>query len=202
MNNAKWVAILGLVASIAAGVVARSQEQPAAPAPAAVVPEDQRATDDQLNRLFEVMRVKQQMASTMQMMPQLMKQQFDQNFKATEKEMEKDHPEMASMTDEQRQSAAKVMEKFMNQAMTLYTPEEMMADMKALYGKHLSATDVDATIAFYSTPAGQHILDMVPAVMQEFLPTMMLKMQAKMRPLIVEMSKEMADIAKSSGARQ
>jgi hypothetical protein len=198
MKMAKWIAVvvvLGVV--MVPWTVARAQDQPTAPAAASapVVPEAERATDEQLNRLFEVMRIKQQMASATQMMPQLMKQQFDQSFKEMEKEMEKDHPEMASMTDEQRQAAAKVMEKFMSKAMTLYTSDEMIADMRELYGKHLTAADIDATVAFYSSPAGQHFLDMVPAIMQEFLPTVMQKVQAKMRPLIVEMSKEMAEIA-------
>jgi hypothetical protein len=200
MKIAKWMAIVALGAVVVPWTQARAQDQPVAPTAAAepIVPEAERATDEQLNRLFEVMRVKQQMASTLQMIPQLMKQQFDQNIK----DMEKDHPEMGSLPDEQRQAAAKVMEKFANKAMTLYTGDELMADMRELYRKHLDRTDVEATIAFYSSPAGQHILDMVPAIMQEFLPTMMQKIQAKMQPLIVEMSKEMAEIMQPSGTQK
>jgi len=38
------------------------------------------------------------------------------------------------------------------------------------------------------------MLDMVPVIMQEFMPTAMQKMQAKMRPMLAELSKEMAEI--------
>jgi hypothetical protein len=44
------------------------------------------------------------------------------------------------------------------------------------------------------------MLDMVPVVMQEFLPNFMQKMQTRMRPLLVEMAKEMAEIAKPAEA--
>jgi hypothetical protein len=75
-----------------------------------------------------------------------------------------------------------------------------MADVKAVYQRHLTGNDVENLITFYGSPSGQHMLDMVPAMMQEFLPQAMQKIQAKIKPLIAEMSKEMVDVAQSSGA--
>lgn len=191
MKGTKWMAMAALGVLMAPWMMVKAQDQPAPATAATVIPEDQRATDEQLNRLFEVMRVKQQMAAATQAMPQIVKQQFQQQMQ----ELEKDHPELASLNDEQREAMGKVMQKFMGQAMTLYGTDEMMADMRALYQKHLSRSDVEATIAFYSTPAGQHVLDMVPAMMQEFLPNVMAKMQTRMRPLILEMTKELTELA-------
>jgi uncharacterized protein len=198
MKKRTFAATMALILSMAPWMNARAQEQASPSTAVPAIPEDQRPTDAQLNRLFEAMRVNQQMAAARQAMPQLMKQQFDQQVR----EMEKDHPEMASMTDQQRQAVSKIMQKYMSQAMTLYTPEEAMADMRTIYQKHLSQADVEAATAFYSSPPGQHILDMVPAIMQEFIPSMMTKMMTKMRPLIVEMSKEIAAVMKPSGANQ
>jgi uncharacterized protein len=104
---------------------------------------------------------------------------------------------MNKLTPEQQQASAQVMNRFMTQAMTLYTSGEMIADMKAIYQRHLTGSDVENLITFYNSPSGQHMLDMVPVIMQEFIPSAMQKIQDKMRPLLVEMAKEMAAISQS-----
>jgi len=190
MKSAKWMVALALMAGMAPWTVARAQEQTAPTGAAAVIPEDQRATDAELDKLFEVMRIRQQMAATATMMPQLIQRQITEQIK----EMEKDSPQMASMSAEKRQAAEEITQRYMKRAMTLYTPDEMMADMKAVYRQHLSGPDVEAITAFYSTPAGQHMLDMVPVMMQEFMPKVMGEMQAKMKPLILEMQKELVEL--------
>lgn len=186
-----------MVAAFAAApfAVAAQAQEAAAPA-AAVVPADEQPTNQQLTRLFEVMRIKEQMESTSKIMPQLMQQQFDQQAK----EMEKDHPELKSMTPEQQKASQEVMSKFMGKAMNLYTGDEMMDDMKAIYKRHLTKSDVDGIIAFYSSPAGKHMLDMVPVIMQEFMPEAMERMQSRMQPLILEMQKELMEISHSAPA--
>jgi hypothetical protein len=139
------------------------------------------------------MRVKQQMSSMTRTMPAIVQQQFQQQLD----QMKKEYPQMASLSEEHKQAMSKVMGSFMERAMTLYSTDEVISDVTALYQKHLSRPDVEATIVFYSSPAGQHVLDMVPAVMQELLPAVMQKMQDRMKPLIMEMTKQMAEIATS-----
>lgn len=162
--------------------------------PVQVVPTDQQPSDAQLAKLFETMRVKDQLATTTKMMPMLLQQEMRQNFA----EIEKQHPELRTMTDAQRQQVSGIVGKYMTKAQSLYTPDEMLADMSAIYKKHLTSADVDAVTAFYGTPAGQHLLDMNSAVMTEFMPTVMQKMQKRMQPLILQMSQEMADALKSA----
>jgi hypothetical protein len=55
---------------------------------------------------------------------------------------------------------------------------------------------VDAFIAFYATPAGQHLLDAQPAIMQEYMPLVMSRMQVRSKALSEEMMKEVGDILK------
>jgi hypothetical protein len=170
-------------------------DQPAAsPAPAAVIPLDQQATKEQLAKLFELMRVREQLASVTKLMPTLLQQQMQAQFQQSQK----DHPEMASMTEEQQQAFGKVMNKYMERVMTLYTSDEMIADMSALYQKHLTRSDVDGMIAFYSSPAGQHMLDIVPVIMQEFMPMVMNRVQERIKPALDEMTKEMEGVIKPS----
>jgi hypothetical protein len=176
-------------------VFAQAQaEPPAAPAApaasAATVPLDQQPTKEQLAKMFELMRVKEQLASVTKMMPALMQQQMQAQFK----QMQKDNPELTAATDEQQQAMAKVMSRFMERVMNLYTSDEMIADMSGLYQKHLTASDVDGIIAFYSSPAGKHVLDMAPVIMSEFMPTVMQRVQERIKPLTDEMEKEMKEV--------
>jgi hypothetical protein len=165
-----------------------------APASAAstTIPADQQPTKEQLTKLFELMRIKQQISSMTKMMPAMMRQQMQAHVK----EMQKNHPELAAMTEEQRQASMKVESKFMEKVVDLYTSDEMIADMEGIYQKHLTRSDVDGIIAFYSSPAGQHMVDMAPVIMQEYVPLMMQRTQERIKPLMDEMSKEMEQIAK------
>jgi hypothetical protein len=196
MKKANYIAVV-----IAAGMslipcMAIAQEaanQPAStPVAATNVPADQQATKVQVAKMFELMRLHEQMASVTKMMPALMRQQFNEQAK----QALKDHTEGASMTEEQEQATEKIMNKFMGKVVDLYTSDEMMDEMGSVYQKHLTRSDADGIITFYSSPAGQHMLDMMPVIMQEFMPSMMQKMQERMKPLIEEMSKEMEAIRK------
>ena len=172
------------------------QAQEQQPQPATVVPADQQPTDAQMAKLFEVMRIKEQLATTTRMMPLMMQQQIKQQLA----EMEKQKATPQPMTDQQRQAQAEIMTRFMTKVLTLYTPDEMLADMAAVYKRHLTGADVEAVTAFYGSPAGQHMLDMNSAVVSEFMPAVMQKMQARVQPLVLEMSKEMAEVMKAPAA--
>jgi hypothetical protein len=170
-----------------------SAQLPAAPeAAAATIPADQQPTKEQLLKLFELMKVRDQLASVTKMMPALLQQQMQ----AQMEQMKKDHPEMAAMSDEQHQEAAKVMNKFMARVFDVYNADEMISDMAGIYQRHLTRSDVDGMIAFYSSPAGQHMVAITPVIMQEYMPLVMGRMQERMKPLIEDLGKEMEAIAK------
>ena len=196
MKSSKWMAMAALVLLIAPWMAAKAQDQAAPAAAAQVVPEGQQATQEQIEKLFQVMRVKEQMATVSQMMPQIVRQQFNQQIE----DMKKEHPEMSSLTPEQQQAMGQVMQKFMSRIMSLSTGDEMIMDMGDLYRRHLTQADAGAAIAFYGSPAGQHLLDLAPTVMKEFMPMEMAKLQTQMKPIIEQMSKEMEAIAKPGGA--
>ena len=192
-----FAAALGMM-MLPCAAFAQAPAAPPSTAPAAVLPEpsvipaDQQPTKEQLTKLFELMRIKQQMSSMTKMMPAMMRQQMQAHVK----EMQKNHPELAAMTEEQQQASMKVESKFMEKVVDLYTSDEMIADMEGIYQKHLTRSDVDGIIAFYSSPAGQHMVDMAPVIMQEYVPLMMQRTQERIKPLMDEMSKEMEQIAK------
>ncbi len=127
-------------------------------------PSDQPTHDDMM-KMFEVLRVRQQTEGVMKTMLAQMKQQI-------EGDIEKRYP---SLSQESKQK----IEKMINDSVNLYPVSEMLEDLTPVYQKHLTKTDVDAIIGFYSSSAGQHFLDQMPTMTQEAMQVMLAKLQAR-----------------------
>lgn len=198
----KFLATALVIGFVASAAFVRSQAGPppagtSTPSPDSAqpaIPPDQQPTKQQLAKLFEVMKVREQTASMMQMLTGMIQQQVRQQ----EKEMTANQPESANLTPEQRAALDGVMNRILEKALNLYTVDEMLDDMAALYQKHFTRQDVEAYIAFYSTQAGQHLLTIAPVIMQEYMPVVMQRVQERSKDLTAEMSKEIADVLKSS----
>ena len=180
--------------AIAVGADGTMQQEKTA---AAIAPENQ-ATTDQLAKLFEVMRIKQQMASMRMMVPGMVQQQIQAAMKQTEDSM----PAGSKPTPEQREKMQAVMSKYVGKAMDLYPTDEMLADMTAIYQRHLSKDDVDGLTTFYGSPAGQHLLDAQPVIAQEYMPLVMGKVGQRSQVMMKEMMKEMADVVPANKPTQ
>jgi hypothetical protein len=128
----------------------------------AAIPVDQQATKEQLTKLFELMQVKEHMAATIQTVE---KQLF---AKATQSQKSQGDVAGAAI-------ASKLMEQLIN-------PDEMLADMIAIYQKHLTRSDVDGMIAFYNSPAGQHWIAVQPVITKEYMPIIMKRVQERLHP--------------------
>jgi hypothetical protein len=191
--------VIGFVVS-AAFVRSQAGPPPAATTTASpestpsAIPPDQQPTKAQLAKLFEVMQIREQAAALTQMFPAMIQQQVRQQ----EKEMTANLPESATMTPEQQAALDKLTDRFLEKAMNLYSVDEMLDDMAVIYRKHFNREDVDVYIAFYSTPAGQRLLQMTPVIMQEYVPVVMQRVQERSKALTDEMSREIADVLKSS----
>lgn len=176
----------------AVGADGKMQQEKQAPT---IAPENQ-PTTEQLTKLFEVMRIKQQMQSMRQIVPSMVQQQIQSAMKQTEAQL----PAGSKLTADQREKVQAVMNKYVGKAMDLYPADEMLTDMSAVYQKHLSKDDVDALIVFYSSPAGQHLLDAQPAIAQEFMPVVMSKVTQRSQVMTKEMAKEMSEIIQEKPA--
>ncbi len=196
MKRAIWMAAVGLALTSCGAFAQAPAEQPAPVAETAQpaeIPADQQATREQLQKLFEVMRIRQQMQSLTQMMPTLVERQMRQQMQAmAAKETDGKGP-----TPEQQEAMAQVMKNYMEKAMNIYPVEQMLDDMSAVYQRHVSRADVDAFIAFYSSPAGQHLLDAQPAIMREFMPMVMQNVQERSKAMREEMVQAMEAIFKT-----
>lgn len=161
-----------------------------------IAPENQ-ASSEQLAKLFEVMRIQDQMKSMRQIVPSMVQQQIHAAMKQTEAGL----PAGTKLTPEQREGMEKVMNKYVQKAMDLYPADEMLTDMTTIYQRHLSKDDVDGLIAFYGSPAGQHLLDAQPMIAQEFMPIVMGKVSERSQAMTKEMMKEMSAFTPSASAK-
>ena len=76
--------------------------------------------------------------------------------------------------------------------------DEMMQAMVPVYQKHLTKGDIDALVAFYSSPTGQKMLREMPAVMGEAMEAMMPVMQKYMATVKDRIDQETANAMKES----
>jgi hypothetical protein len=73
--------------------------------------------------------------------------------------------------------------KSMDDMLKSFPYDELIDVMIPVYQKHLTKGDVDALVAFYSSPTGEKVLTEMPAMMSESMQAatgVMQKMQAKM----------------------
>ena len=152
---------------------------------ASAVAEADRPTKEELNRLFDVMKVRVQMDSMLQVMPQTIQQQLQ----SQQDSFEASAPG-GKLTPEQKAAVGKVTAKYAEKAMHMYPEDEMIADIMTVYEHHLTKADVKGIIAFYQTPAGQHLLEQQPKMMQEIMPLIMQKAQDRSKVLFEEYVKE------------
>jgi hypothetical protein len=118
-------------------------------------------------------------------------------MQAQAKEIEAKHPECDLSKPEHQAAFNKVMNQFMEKAFNIITIDEMLDDMTAIYQRHINRTDVDALIAFYSSPAGQHLLDAQPVIMQEYMPMVMKRVQERSTALTQGLVNDLEELAKS-----
>ncbi len=160
-----------------------------APAAASVIPIDQQPSKEQLAKLFDAMRVRDQMKAMRTMVPSMVQQQI--------KEQSRQMSAGTKLSPDQQVRAEKIIARYTERAMDVYPPEEMIDDMTGIYQRHLSREDVEGMIAFFTSPAGQHLLDQQPVIMQEYMPVVMKRVTERSKTLTAEMMKEMAAATQS-----
>jgi hypothetical protein len=198
-NPLKLAALIALVSIAAPWPHAQAQssmpavstnEQPVSATP---IPEDQQPTKDQLAKLFEVMRLRQQLQSYLTMMPAMIQQQIQTQFKDATSKLGGE-----PLTADQQAQLDSVMHKYLEKAVNVVSIDEMLGDMGTVYKRHVSSSDVDAYIAFYQSAAGQHLLDAQPAIMQEYMPLAMDRVKERSKELTDQMIADIQELTKTT----
>jgi len=91
--------------------------------------------------------------------------------------------------------------KMMDDMMNKMPFDEMMQAMVPAYQKHFTKGDMDALIAFYSTPTGQKMLQQLPAVMTEGMEAMMPLLKKNVDRMTERAQEEIAEMMKDSSRK-
>lgn len=133
---------------------------------------DASASPDDIKKMFDVMRIRDQM--------KLVMEQVYQQMRAMERDqIENQRP---SATDEDFAKLDAIAEGVMK-GMSV---EGLLDDMIPVYQKHLSKADVAAMIGFYSTATGQKILGEMPSMTTEGMQAM----QPRLRKMVDDATRQ------------
>jgi uncharacterized protein len=91
-------------------------------------------------------------------------------------------------------------DKMIDDMMTDFPVEEMLRAMIPVYQKHLTRGDIDALVAFYSTPTGQKFLREMPAILAEAMQASSGIVQKMMTKAMQRVQDEIAQAQKENDA--
>jgi hypothetical protein len=120
---------------------------------------------EDVQKLFDVMASREQMA-------QMMQQVFAQARTLNRDEIKKRHPDI---TADQLASMDRQSEELLKN----FPLDEMLSDMIPIYQRHFTKTEIDALTVFYSSPAGQKYLHEMPAVTADTMRTVYPRIQTE-----------------------
>jgi uncharacterized protein len=150
---------LRLVAILLIAAAAFAQ-QPAPPTT------DTPASKQDIQRLFEIMQIHQQMR---QVMDAMMKQQTALLHETLKRRYPQTSADRIARADRLIEEATKDM-----------PMDAMLDDMIPIYQRHFSKTDIDAMSAFYASPTGQKVMQEMPALTSESMQASYARMQKQM----------------------
>jgi uncharacterized protein len=123
------------------------------------------ASKEDVQKLFDVMASREQMA-------QMMQKVFAQMRTLNRDEIKKRHPDI---TAEQLATMDRQSEELLKN----FPLDAMLSDMIPVYQRHFTKTEIDALSTFFSSPAGQKYLHEIPAVTAETMKAVYPRIEAE-----------------------
>lgn len=142
-------------------VVTATLAQQATPSPS-----DAPAAKEDIQKLFEVMQIHQQMS---QVMDSMVKQQTALMHETLKKRYPQTSAEKIAQAD-----------RLLEETMKDMPMDAMLDDMIPIYQRHFSKSDIDAISAFYASPTGQKMMREMPALTSESMQASYARMQKQM----------------------
>lgn len=137
------------------------------------------ATKEQVQKLFEVMQIRQQSHLMIDSLQKQMQAMSTQTIKAR-------YPQI---TAAELARANKISEDVMKDVPI----DAMLDDMIPIYQKHLTQADVDAMIVFYSSPTGKKLMQQMPEITQEAMQVSYHRMQKQIDAVMERVDESMKE---------
>jgi hypothetical protein len=130
---------------------------------------DAPATKEDIQHLFDVMQIHQQMR---QVMDALMKQQSALIHETLKKRYPQSSADRIARADQ-----------LIAETMKDMPMDAMLDDMIPIYQRHFSKTDIDAMSTFYASPTGQKMMREMPVLTSEAMQASYVRMQKQMEAI-------------------
>jgi len=147
-------------------------------------PADLPATQADVDRYLQAMHSREMMAQMVEAMSKPMHKMMHEQYL---KDKDKLPPDFEAR-----------MNKMMDDMLKDMPWDEMLQAMAPAYQKHFTKGDMDALVAFYSSPTGQKVLREMPALMADSMETIMPIMRQHIDKVTVRMQQEVVAMMKES----
>jgi uncharacterized protein len=152
---------LAVILLIASAAFAQQSASPTADAP---------ASKEDVEKLFDIMQIHQQMR---QVMDAMMKQQSAMVHETLKKRYPQTSAEKIAQAD-----------RLIEETMKDMPMDAMLDDMIPIYQRHFSKIDIEAMSTFYASPTGQKMMQEMPALTSESMQAAYARMQKQMDALM------------------
>jgi hypothetical protein len=142
-------------------------------------------TAAQVMKFFEVMHIHDQMQSMLQTEQKQINIMMSDMFKK----------ELPTASPKQRADFEKLISSAMNELTTNYPLDDVLRDMIPVYQAHLTESDLDQVIAFYTSAAGQRLLKEMPAMTAEAMRVSYGRMQPEIEKMMKNMDESIKQMA-------
>ncbi len=176
---------------------ALAQKQPASAPPAKANPQSKPAATangsnvasrEQIMKLLELLQVPDSLAMTLEAMKEQMKVGALQMFRE----------KVANPSPEQ----VKSVDAIVDEEFKMIGMEDLIQDVVPIFQKHLTRSDVEAVIRFYSSPVGQKIRHEQPAMARESLQATAAGQRGKMELLLAKLDLRIEQLAQNEEKKQ
>jgi uncharacterized protein len=140
---------------------------------------DNPATKEQIQRLFDVMQIREQSHRMMDSIQKQMQAMSTQTIKLR-------YPQISAA---ELARANSITEESLKQI----PMDAILDDMIPIYQKHLAQTDVDAMIVFYSSPTGKKLMQEMPAITEEAMQMSYQHMQKQIDQVLQRVDESMKE---------
>src|SRR5271154_106943 len=145
------------------------------------------ASKEDVQKLLDVMNSREMTTKMMEAMLRPMHEMTHEQFLKNKDKLPADFEER--------------MNKRMDEFIRNFPFDEIYQSMVPVYQKHLTKGDVDALVAFYSSPTGQKLLKEMPEIMAEAMQNMLPVLRQKTEALQQSVQEEVAQMLKDAEAK-
>lgn len=142
-------------------------------------------TAAEVMKFFEVMHVRETSLAMIQAEQNQVKIMVQDMFKK----------QIPDATPEQQQKFQHIMDGAINDIFKDYPVEDILRDMVPVYQHHLTESDLNAVVAFYSSPVGQKLRRETPAMATEAMRISYARLQPRIEDMMKNMDARVKEMA-------